>query len=341
MLPLAVWLALAAPEARVARDGAVEAVGHSAQPGDTLTLHAGDASRPAMLGESRVAGGVVRFVPRFPLKPGLRYVAVLKSGGKEHRLPLLIPARKREPSAFVEAVYPTADRLPENLLKFYIHFSAPMSQGGSYAHIQLVDDKGKPGDMPFLELDQELWSPDGKRFTLFIDPGRIKRFLKPREDLGPALEQGRKYRLVIDRAWRDEEGTPMKASFTKEFTVGPPDESQPDLKKWKVTSPAPGKAPLRVAFGKPMDHALALRVIWVEDASGKRIPGKASLAEKESAWLFTPDEAWNPGEYHLAADATLEDLSGNSLGRPFEVDILRPVEKKVVEKVFRRSFQVK
>ena len=32
---------------------------------------------------------------------------------------------------------------------------------------------------PFLELDEELWSTDGRRFTLLFDPGRIKRGLKP------------------------------------------------------------------------------------------------------------------------------------------------------------------
>jgi hypothetical protein len=340
MLAFAVCLALCAPEARVAKDGAVEAFGHVGKAGDTLTLHAGDASKPGMLGESSVVAGVVRFVPRFPLRPGLRYVAVLKSGGETHELPLLIPAKKREPSAFVAAVYPSADRLPENQLKFYIHFSAPMSQGGSYTHVKLLDEKGKAGDMPFLELDQELWDPEGKRFTLFIDPGRIKRFLKPREDLGPALEQGKKYTLVIDKSWRDADGTPMKASFTKAFTVGPPDEKQPDVKKWKLSAPT-GREPLRVAFGKPMDHALALRLVWVEDGAGKRVAGTAALAEKESVWLFTPAAVWKPGKYSLVADAEVEDLSGNSPGRPFEVDVLRPVEKKVETKLFKVGFEVK
>ncbi len=340
MLALAACLALCAPEARVARDGSVEVVGLAARAGDTVTLHATDASRPAMLGESAVSAGVLRFTPRFPLRPGLRYVAVVKAGGETHSLALLIPAKKREPSATLVGVFPTADRLPENQLKFYLHFSVPMSQGGSYKHIKLLDEKGKAAEWPWLELDEELWDAEGVRFTLFIDPGRIKRFLKPREDLGPVLVQGKKYTLVIDKAWRDADGTPMKSSFTKAFSVGPPDETQPDMKKWKVTPPA-GRGALKVEFGKPMDHALARRLIWVEDGAGKRVPGNVNLTDNEGVWLYSPDAGWKAGEYTLAADADLEDLSGNSLGRPFEVDVLRPVEKTVKTKVFKRTFVVK
>ena len=58
-------------------------------------------------------------------------------------------------------------------------------------------------DAPFLELDEELWSPDGDSLHLVFDPGRIKRGLKPREEVGPVLEAGKSYSLVIDREWVD------------------------------------------------------------------------------------------------------------------------------------------
>ena len=79
-----------------------------------------------------------------------------------------------------------------------------MSTGDNYRHIHLLDAAGKAVESPFLEIDQELWDPECRRFTLFIDPGRIKRGLKPREDLGPVLEEGKAgFTLVIDRAWAD------------------------------------------------------------------------------------------------------------------------------------------
>ncbi len=54
----------------------------------------------------------------------------------------------------------------------------------------LLNEKGRKLDVPFLEVGEELWDPTGTRLTLLLDPGRIKRGLKPREDLGPILEAG-------------------------------------------------------------------------------------------------------------------------------------------------------
>ncbi|MCH7864908.1 MAG: hypothetical protein IIC56_06820, partial [Proteobacteria bacterium] len=102
-------------------------------------------------------------------------------------------------------VYPSADVLPENLLKFYLHFSAPMSRGDSYQHIRLVRQNGSVVDLPFLELDQELWDRRQTRLTLLFDPGRIKRGLKPHEEVGPALKPGRRYTLEIDAHWLNAE----------------------------------------------------------------------------------------------------------------------------------------
>ena len=69
----------------------------------------------------------------------------------------------------VAAVYPSADVLPENLLKFYIHFSAPMSRGEAYQRIHLMHEGSEVKD-PFLELGEELWDVDQTRFHSFHPP---------------------------------------------------------------------------------------------------------------------------------------------------------------------------
>ena len=301
--------------------------------------------QPAVLGSLRLDKDVVRFTPRFPLTPGVRYLAVLdlaKLDGKDKPIETVVslPKPDRKPSATVSHVYPSDDRLPENLLKFYIHFSAPMDSGNSYRHIELLDEKGKAIDLPFLELDQELWNPQGTRFTLFFDPGRIKRGLKPREEVGPALEEGKRYTLVIKRTWKDAEGMPLKEVFRKRFTVTAPDDLPPEPKKWKLKSPT-GSSALRVTFPKAMDHALLERMLWVIDARGNKVAGKVAVEEKETVWLFTPARAWEPGAYQLVADTRLEDRSGNSIGRPFEIDILRPVERKIAVETIKVPFEVK
>ena len=177
-------------------------MGHSRWRGREQGSH----RNPAILGSYRVERDVLRFQPRFPLEPGLRYRAVFDPakllnviGTRDSSVsttfkaePLTadyaLPSEPPRPSTTtVTHVYPSASVLPENQLKFYIHFSAPMSRGEAYEHIRLLDAAGKPLDLVFLELGVELWEPSGKRFTLFYSPGRIKKGLKPREELGPIL----------------------------------------------------------------------------------------------------------------------------------------------------------
>jgi hypothetical protein len=297
---------------------------------------------PALLGSYRIEDKVLRFEPRFPPVIGVRYRAVFKGEGKELTTEFTQPKPPVKPTTVVEHVYPSRAKLPENQLKFYLHFSAPMSRGEAYRHIQLLDAKGKPVSAPFLELDEELWDPDGKRFTLFIDPGRIKRGLKPREEVGPALEQGKSYTLVIDRKWADAEGNPLKETHRKKFSVGPPDEDPPDPKKWKVTAPLAGKRePLVVRLPKPMDHALLNRLLWVIDHDGKKVPGKIVLSDEETCWQFTPERPWGAGDHYLVIDTLLEDLAGNSIGRPFEVDVFRRIERTVKTSTVKLPFRVK
>jgi hypothetical protein len=305
--------------------------------------------QPAVLGTHRLDRGVLRFEPRFPLVRGVRYRVVLDqtelpggAGSKPVEVVLSLPRAARKPTAVVAQVYPSGDRLPENLLRFYLHFSAPMSQGNSLQHIKLLDGKGKLIDLPFLKLNQELWDPSGTRFTLFLDPGRIKRGLKPREDMGPVLEGGKRYTLVIERTWKDAEGDPLKDTFRKSFRVGASDDRQPDEKTWRLTAPAAGsRAPLGVTFPRAMDHATALRMIWVVDAAGKKVPGKATLADRETTWSFTPDVPWRVGAYDLVADTRVEDLCGNSIGQPFEIDVLRRGDRQVKTETVKVPFRVR
>src|SRR5262249_10500189 len=121
------------------------------------------------------------------------------------------------PPTEVARIYPTTDRLPENQLKFYIHFSAPMSRGEAYRRIHLLDADGIEMKDVFLELGEELWDPPMQRLTLLCDPARVKRGLRPREELGPVLEAGKDYSLVVDRQWRDANGHELATGARKSF----------------------------------------------------------------------------------------------------------------------------
>ena len=128
----------------------------------------------------------IRFEPQFPLVPGRDYVAILKvdSNAKPLRVTLALPKPPPGPRVAITAVYPSANRLPENTLRFYVHFSGEVARGDIYRHFKLVRDDGVEVKEPFLELDEELWSTDGNRLTVLFHPGRVKRELVPREEDG-------------------------------------------------------------------------------------------------------------------------------------------------------------
>lgn len=287
-------------------------------------------------GRYRVAGGVVRFEPKFPIEPGLSHRARFRPSnlpgrsrdpGPEISLAFAIEPPRPVPTAVLR-VEPSGDVLPENLLKFYLHFSAPMGRGEAYGRVRLLDASGKALEVPFLELGEELWDPTGTRLTLLLDPGRIKRGLKPREEDGPILESGKAYRLVVDREWPDAAGRPLREPFRKGFRAGPADEEQPDPKGWTLGTPAAStRDPLTLAFPEPLDRAMLDRSLVVRDAEGRAVSGRVEVAPRSTRWRFRPDAAWVAGAYRVEVDPELEDLAGNSVARPFEVDRIRPIEE--------------
>jgi len=310
-----------------------------------------DIGLPPMMGAYRVGSNSFRFEPQFPLEPAVNYRAIFRpdrlpgkhgKGGDRIVAVFKAPSRHSTPTTVVTRVYPSADLLPENLLKFYLHFSAPMSRGHIYDYVHLRNDAGKDVEIPFLEIDEELWNPAMTRLTLFIDPGRIKRGVKPLEEVGPALQEGKRYTLVIDQAWKDGAGSPLKEPFQKPFKVGPPDRDPPDPARWQVQSPkSETRAPLTISFSEPMDQALAERVIRVVHDAGELVEGEAGLEDQERRWNFVPDRPWHRGSYRIVVQTTIEDLAGNNIGKPFDVDLFESVQRSLTNSTVKLSFEVR
>jgi hypothetical protein len=308
----------------------------------TVVSDAAGKPRP-MLGDYSVDATALAFVPRFPLRNGTTYrVEVFAEANrtKPSSREFELAARGTHAPTRLLTVYPTTNVLPENQLKFYLQFSSAMSRGEAYRRVKLLDQDGKQVEFPFLELGEELWDPSGTRFTLFFDPGRIKRGLKPRELFGPALVEGRSYTLVVDQAWQDADGHPLKAAHRKKFKVVAPDDLQPKPADWQIIEPlAESRRPLVVAFGESLDHAMLQRVLTVT-RHGNAVAGRIAISKQESQWSFQPDAAWAAGQYSLSVDAALEDLAGNSIGRPFEVDVFEKVDRQPQQARIRIPFEV-
>lgn len=309
-----------------------------------------EAGRPPVAGSYSITDGVLRFEPQFPFVPGVEYRVTLnlaKLPGSDPktapiRASVAIPKPPPGPPTSITAVFPTANRLPENALRLYVHFSGAMARGNVYRHFKLIRDDGTEVHRPFLELDEELWSTDGLRLTILFHPGRVKRGLAPREEEGPILEEGHRYTLVIDNRWEDVAGRPLTAEVRRTFVVGPPEDRPVDPERWSLIAPrARSDAPLMLRLARPLDHALLEGMVWVVNAAGKPVAGTLTVGGGERVITFAPAKPWTRGEYRLVVDTRLEDVCGNRVGEPFEVDVFKPVERKIRTKTLERTFTVR
>ena len=280
------------------------------------------ADQPAAVGQYAIEEGAIRFTPMFALDPGRQYhVTFTPPGGQPMTATVGLPAPDTTPKTIVSQVFPTAEVVPENQLRLYIHFSEPMGMRGGLDFIHLLDESGKEVKDAFLPLDAEFWNDDRTRYTVFFDPGRQKRGIAPIAAMGRSLTAGKSYTLVVDAEWRDGHGLPLKQGFRRTFKAGPPDERPLDPKTWKIATPAAGSStPLTIAFPEPLDRGLLLRALGVLNPRGKPLEGDVVVGANELTWAFTPVEPWPAGQYNIVAFAMLEDLAGNRIGRAFEVD---------------------
>jgi len=302
-----------------------------------------------MAGKYSIESLVVRFSPAFPLDPGHTYLATFnpeRMPSPRHDPPiesiLSLAGPDLTPSTVVSQIYPEVDVWPENMLRFYIQFSAPMSRAGAGGLIRLLDDKGQEVPQAFLPVEADFWSPDQTRYTVFFDPGRVKSGILPNEQLGRALRPGRNYSIDLDVGWKDAAGRPLKTGYRRSFRAGPADERPIDIQTWKLMPPRVGtRDPFMVDFLRPLDHGIASRALSIKMASGFPIAGIAGLRTADSTWTWTPSEPWIRGEYELVVQSILEDLAGNRVGRPFEVAMPDKPDRRTPAEQVSRTFAIR
>ncbi|HEY1753018.1 MAG TPA: hypothetical protein VGG29_17295 [Caulobacteraceae bacterium] len=341
--------AQAPPAPRIWRDGEAFRAGPWAGPAPAggwpgvFEVFAGERpGAPAMLGAYAAEAGALAFRPRFVPSPELRLRAEFRPPGGAPPVVAWfggVPRPQRAPSTRVVSVTPSAGAWPENILRLYVQFAAPMRIGVAWDHIRMLDAAGRPMGGMFVEIDQELWDPEGRRLTVLFDPARIKRGLVDHVNEGPPLSEGAAATLVIEPFWRDAEGALLAAGFRKPVIVGPPLRAGLDPADWRVTPPAAPAGPLIVDFPHPLDAALALRAlsIWKGPAE---LAGAARLDRAETRFAFTPAHPWTPGRYRLLADPVLEDIAGNRLGRPFDIDRRAPGQGDAEARGAELAFEV-
>ena len=283
---------------------------------------------PPAAGRFLVEGKAAWFVPRFPFVDGMSYSLLVDSANGTDGVEVWeIRRPSPEGSATTEAleIYPTAAELPVNLLRVYVHFSAPMSEGWAARAITVSRaDTGETLDDVFLPPEPELWDAERKRLTMLLDPGRIKRGLVPNLEFGYPLVEDTTVRITIDPSFRDATGQPLRAGAERIYSIGPALRSRLDPHSWRLTAPAAGsREPLQVEFDRPLDHGLLQHCLSVQDGDGRTIEGAGETGKGEGSWRFAPDNPWTTDEYRLVVEPRLEDVSGNTPVRVFDRDVTK------------------
>ncbi len=210
-------------------------------------------------------------------------------------------------------ISPQARDLPANTLRFYLHFPRPGEAHFDRDHLWLLDEEEQAVPDPFLVLSQELWSADGRRLTVLMEPGRIKRGLGADPSHEPALVTGRTYSLVV---------TALGQTARHTFRVSDPVLEAVDETRWRLVSPTAGSLdPAVVHFDRVMDAALCEDEIAVLTPSGEVAATRVSLAPGGTAARLIPTRPWHAGEHRLIASERLEDVCGNRLGEALDHDL--------------------
>ncbi len=210
-------------------------------------------------------------------------------------------------------ISPQAKVLPANTLRFYLHFPRSGEAHFDRDQLWLLNEEEQAVPDPFLVLPQELWSADGRRLTVLMEPGRIKRGLGADPSHEPALAAGRTYSLAV---------TALGQTARHTFRVSDPVLEAVDETRWRLVSPAAGSLdPAVVHFDRVMDAALCEDEIAVLTPSGEVAATRVSLAPDGTAARLIPSCPWRTGDHRLVASERLEDVCGNRLGEALDHDL--------------------
>ena len=210
-------------------------------------------------------------------------------------------------------ISPRATVLPANTLRFYLHFPRPAEAHFDRDRLLLLNEQEQVVRDPFLVLSQELWSVDGRRLTVLMEPGRIKRGLGADPSHEPALLVGRTYSLEV---------TAMGQTARHTFRVSDPILEALDETRWRLLSPTVGSRDAAVVhFDRVMDAALCQDEIGILTPSGEVVQTRVSLTPDGRAGRLTPSRSWLAGEHRLVVSERLEDVCGNRLGEALDHDV--------------------
>jgi hypothetical protein len=241
------------------------------------------------------------------------------------------------PPAEALRIYPATEKIPANILLFYVEFSAEMKPDMlAFNAVKLLDGDGN--EKTTVWRQRSYWENNGKILVLMIHPGRVKRGINYMPDLGPVFIPGQKYTLVVTAGIHDRFDRPLAHECRREFTVTEDDREMPRI-DFSVMKP-PGemtKEPLHLKFSEGMDYVSIITGIRIRDTvANTYVKGEFKMNGNDSAFNFYPENHWRKTVYQVEFTKYVSDFANNHLHRLFEINSLDELNEDQMP--IRRNF---
>ena len=189
---------------------------------------------------------------------------------------------------------PSADVVPENQLRMYIHFSAPMGLKGGLDYITLRRREGRrPSSIRFCRSTPSSGTTIARATRCSsIRAGRSAASCRTSR-WAARSSPGKRYTLVVDREWRDGNGLPLKESFTARV---PRRSGRRASARHHVVARRATRGGLARSARRDVPRSARSRPAAARDGRGQRTASRCRARSRSNqarrVWRFTPRQAW-------------------------------------------------
>ncbi len=285
-------------------------------------------TNPPVLGTYSIQNDQIVFTPRFLPDPSVTYFVNFsyealnqllgKITGQGTFTETVQFASPEASNPRVIRISPEISEIPMNVLRIYIHFSAPMSFQNPYDFIAIENDAGELLTEPFVIVPEGLWNIDRTRLTLLFHPGRIKRGVGPNMTHGNILEIGKSYSLKIHNSWKGSNGKELEKTFEKTFIVSNSLNEVIQYDQWKLNATKGEMDQLLVKTLHPLDQPLSTRMLFIRTSAGQLIPSRVEFKNATELIIYWSNRPET--DFELLIDPRLEDVCGNTPLNTFDYE---------------------
>lgn len=270
----------------------------------------------AVIGQYLYRDSVLSFQPTFEMDPNLQFELRYSEANKiSYQVNQHSDSFKSE--AMISTIFPNSEKIPLNILTFYIEFNKPMIPiKDAYKKVKLFEKNNN--EMQNVWRQKSFWINGNKTLVLMIHPGRVKNGIRATSELGDLFEVGTIITMQIMNGLVAEDGSETIRATTKNYTIAELDKTIPKFKKTTIKKPRQNtNDTLQFSFSEVMDYGLVNKWLLVKLDNDTFAGDFISIDGIE--WKFVPKKKWISGVFYLVIGSKAGDLCHNQLDRRFEV----------------------